>query len=198
MREERGKLRSGDVMILIAAGCVGLAVLRWALGVLGVYFLIFQANPWNWGPQLVVIGTTEVLAFALPFVVSWTVVISILRLRRPRPPFWRIARQPGTAACLAAIAGFAWAAASLAGSMLLDQVMLGRLNSVGQRWLWRFLVEEVFADIGLAVATSWTCLALTGCWRPAPDWIDRLGRAVGVSWLVIGLVWAFRHYLELL
>jgi hypothetical protein len=200
MRQANGKLRSGDAMLLIAAGCVGLAGLRWALGTLP-QFVIFQATPPSWGPRLVVVGTIEILAFTLPFVASWTVVIPILRLRRPRPPFWRIARQPGTAACLAALLGLAWGAASLSGSMLLDQIMLGHLNSAARGswgWPWKFLVEEVFAYIGLAVASAWTCLALTGCWRPVPDWVDRLGRAVGVSWLVIGLAWAFRRYLDLL
>ena len=38
---------------------------------------------------------------------------------------------------------------------------------------------------GFAVAVAWATLALTRRWRPDPTWPDRLGRLVGLVWVVI-------------
>jgi len=39
--------------------------------------------------------------------------------------------------------------------------------------------------IGLAVATAWLTLALTQGWHPEPAWSDRLGRILGVCWIIL-------------
>jgi hypothetical protein len=39
-------------------------------------------------------------------------------------------------------------------------------------------------EIGEGVIICWITLALTGCWRPEPSWIDRTGRIVGVVWII--------------
>jgi hypothetical protein len=46
-----------------------------------------------------------------------------------------------------------------------------------------------------AVAVAWLALAVTGRWHPERSWIDRLGRALGLGWLVIFLlsIWAIRE-----
>ena len=41
-----------------------------------------------------------------------------------------------------------------------------------------------------AVAVAWLTLALSGRWRPRPDWLDRAGRALGIFWLaIVPLIW---------
>ena len=41
-----------------------------------------------------------------------------------------------------------------------------------------------------AVAAAWLTLALTGRWRPRPDWLDRAGRALGTFWIaIVPLIW---------
>ena len=35
-----------------------------------------------------------------------------------------------------------------------------------------------------AVAAAWLGLALSRRWRPEPGWIDRVGRLIGVLWLL--------------
>jgi hypothetical protein len=35
-----------------------------------------------------------------------------------------------------------------------------------------------------AVVVAWVILLLSGRWRSEPSWIDRLGRALGVFWIV--------------
>jgi hypothetical protein len=44
---------------------------------------------------------------------------------------------------------------------------------------------------GFAVAICWATLALGGRWRAEPSWIDRLGRIVGVAWMVMGVAAAY-------
>jgi hypothetical protein len=40
----------------------------------------------------------------------------------------------------------------------------------------------------MAVLTSWMTLIVGRRWRAEPTWVDRLGRAVGVFWIVAGAV----------
>ena len=48
-----------------------------------------------------------------------------------------------------------------------------------------WLIVELFAfPVGVAVTAGWVNLAACGCWRPVSDWSDRLGRAVGICWIV--------------
>jgi hypothetical protein len=44
--------------------------------------------------------------------------------------------------------------------------------------------DYVTSRVGLAVAASWSWLAWNGRWRSEPTWTDRLGRAIGVIWIV--------------
>ena len=44
------------------------------------------------------------------------------------------------------------------------------------------LVPRMF-ETGRYVAAAWVTMALTGCWRPEPSWIDRFARAVGIAWI---------------
>jgi hypothetical protein len=51
-------------------------------------------------------------------------------------------------------------------------------------------------EFGLAVASVWLILILSGRWRSHPDWIDRLGRGLGALWMLWALVeeiepWSF-------
>ncbi len=47
--------------------------------------------------------------------------------------------------------------------------------------------------IGFGVLSSWSLIALQGRWRADRGWIDRLGRAVGVLWILVmalsGVFW---------
>ena len=43
----------------------------------------------------------------------------------------------------------------------------------------------VKADAGGAVALVWLVVAGGGRWLPEPTWVDRAGRVLGVTWLVL-------------
>jgi hypothetical protein len=43
---------------------------------------------------------------------------------------------------------------------------------------------------GFGVVVAWITLVLVGRWRPEPTWLDRLGRAVGIVWILMAqLTW---------
>jgi hypothetical protein len=47
-----------------------------------------------------------------------------------------------------------------------------------------FLWWNLGADTCLGVVALWCVLAIGRCWRAAPEWTDRLGRAVGIAWVL--------------
>ena len=46
-------------------------------------------------------------------------------------------------------------------------------------------VASFASPCGYAVAAVWLVLVVSGRWRPEKSWIDRLGRALGVIWVMI-------------
>ena len=109
----------------------------------------------------------------------WTVALLILRFRQPRPPWRRLRRQAGFLACLAIL--FA----------VLNQFALGAhvlfVPSANQRFHVRGFILGLAAThlIAPAVVTAWVTLAVSGGWKPAADWVDSLGRLIGMTWLML-------------
>jgi hypothetical protein len=59
-------------------------------------------------------------------------------------------------------------------------------------WLWyslRAIQNKIVsrAYVASAIAGAWLTLVLAGCWRPERTWIDRLGTALGLGWIIVGL-----------
>ena len=105
----------------------------------------------------------------LPWLALLTLVFPLFRLRKPRPPWVDLARQPGTAAVLA--------------------VFLAILIEVDLRWVGGDVVPTPMPlNIGLAIVLAWTVLGVTRLWRGEASWVDRLGQVLGVCWIALGLV----------
>jgi amino acid transporter len=184
-----------DGMILVAAPAVGLGVLRGA-GPLSDWMELpgaILAN-WAWDRNLIDQLVGELLLFVMPSAVTTSLAVLAIRLRRPRPSWRRLARQPGLVAGLALVA--AWVVAGLFTVVHLasDNNVFGTpvggvvTNNPGY-WL------QVFASVGsalggFAVAIAWGTLALVRRWRPEAGWVDRLGRLVGVGWIVMAVLGA--------
>jgi hypothetical protein len=110
-------------------------------------------------------GLQVAFALLLGFTPAWIVV----RLRRPRP-LWRVlVRQPGTVAALAMVLGLFWGT----GALLI--LFPGHFDSM----------TAAPSAIGGAVAIAWGTLALTRKWESEPGWVDRVGRLLGCA--AIGL-----------
>jgi len=121
-------------------------------------------------------------AYLICFVaLCWAWATVLMRLRSPRPVWWRVGRQPGFAACLAVAlySMIRWICSLL--------LRVGWSTGHPPFWPWivhRFVGSAWFFSRYIAVAVAWATLVLSGNWKPEASWIDRLGRALGVGWIV--------------
>jgi hypothetical protein len=168
-----------DAIILVAASAAGFALIRViGLGFSKHRFLV--AVPAHY------VISENLISATVPFLTSWTLAFLVIRMRRPRHPLQSIFRQPGTLACIAASLGlvyeFLW--------MLLIGLVLGIPRAYmkgflpGAWWLFGSYITPVF----LWVAGAWLTLAIGGWWRSEPSWVDRLGRVLGLGWILAMLV----------
>jgi hypothetical protein len=125
----------------------------------------------------------------LPHLTAWTAALLVMRLLRPRPPLWRTMRRPGAMACLAASVAVIVISAYFTAKTTNARIITLDL-SVNQRWSeagGRMIISRIqrpgammfipwLDRIGIAVAAAWLAQLGTGCWRPEPTRIDRLGR----------------------
>lgn len=140
------------------------------------------------------------------------------RLRRPRPAWRRAATQPGTAAALACCVAFAGRSIEAAGafaapkSIWSDTIVRIRLSDATDMFLvvkglgngisslsdvagyTSVVVASFGTPAGFAVAATWAVLAASGRWRPEKSWIDRLGRALGLTWIGITALESFPRF----
>src|SRR5262249_5207283 len=96
----RRRFRLADALILVGATAVGLAVSRLLAPDLTLrQFSEYVTKPPDGGWSLTSVCqlTAELSAIAvIPGLVGWTLACLLLRLLRPRPPWRRLSRQPGT------------------------------------------------------------------------------------------------------
>ncbi len=125
-------------------------------------FLFLPASKLRW--YLWLTPFTILRESLVPLLVCVTPAALLFRLRRPRPAWGRILRQPGAIACLSVLA---------ATLLVVDLTWLG------------VSIPTRFINMGGVVTASWFVLLVTRRWRSEPGWVDRLGRAVGVGWIVL-------------
>jgi hypothetical protein len=176
-----------DAFFLIAATAVGLALWRsrypfsvcdyakaWPRAILAI---------WNSESRLSSASGFYRIYFLLaigvwPFCLPWTLTILALRLRRPRPEWRRVARQPGTVACCS----MAVACVMTAIPAFCVLHISGRTYESGWSDLGSTLLL-VSPFCGSAIIGAWTTLLLSSSWRPDNSWIDRAGRILAVYWI---------------
>ncbi len=194
------RLTLGDLMVLVGAPTLGLAacqaVVRTMLdGQTSLVDLLRIPDVWT-APD-VALRAINLVGLALTVFGPWTFLLPILRLRRPRPRWRRLTLQPGLTACLAATFGMALSLAVIGLTLFTRGFMPAAWGRTWFDWLRLFLLDELVGYAGVSVASAWSLQALSGRWRPTPDAIDRLGRAVGVLWIVAGVTWGVRRYVFL-
>ncbi len=159
----------GDVMILIVALALGLAVARPAIGlIVGA----IRQTPRNVIGSLA--GTVALARFLnivlLNFLGFLLPAFLIMRLRRPRPPMRSILVEPGFAGCAAPIA------------LVLVFTPLPVLAPAAMEQ--HIVMITALGLIVAAVPLAWVALLATRRWAPEPSWIDRLGRGLGAVWTI--------------
>ena len=98
----------------------------------------------------------------------------LMRLRRPRPEWHRLIRQPGFVACGAAAIGFC----------------------IDKGWVPYIRLESLHFPFmtTLAVLIAWSALLGLRVCLAEKSWIDRLGRLVGVGWIISGPISQIEQY----
>lgn len=173
-----------DVMILVAATAVGLALAR---TILGDAFSVPRSPMWVSRPVTY-------------FLLAWTLAFIPLRLWRPRPSLHRAMIQPGMAACCAvaivvAIDAFSWITYSVQNEYILRRFTVLQVGYAHNSF------ESIWSDLGtdtsLAITALWVILALGGRWKSAPIPADRFGRLLGVGWIGCAVLGSLLRYVPL-
>ena len=130
---------------------------------------------------------------ASPLLMSVSLALMAARLLPPRPRLLVLFRQPGFVAN--------WVTFLIMGlnSIKMLSMNTGKLSSIdgiiqlfGFAYFWPSVSE-----IGGGILVAWMTLALAGCWRPEPSWIDRSGRVFGVAYIITFLADRFSWMLWL-
>jgi hypothetical protein len=165
-----------DLLILVAATAVGLALLRVCMSVLTTETLSNQPG------ALIRSYIIRAESYAVALLAPWSVALLVLSLRRPRLPFARLARGPGFIACAAATSGMA-----IHLTLCLAQFLrIGRptLNAVSA---WS-ITHEFVNNASMMIAGSWLTLALGARWRRETNWVGWAGRILGLGWIGLFLL----------
>jgi hypothetical protein len=183
-----------DALILIAVTAMGLVWWR----ILAQYGLV----PDSLGSHFLEASLRERLRSGLliavfeiyPLMVAWTFGLLLLRLRNPRPRLVRMARQPSFVAECAVLMALAVTVGELAGWRVAG-CGLGKFAVLALRGqAFREMLDnglsfdETIKQIAAAVGSVWGVMFLGRALRPEKSWIDRLGRVVGVLWMVMYLI----------
>jgi hypothetical protein len=175
-----------DAMILAAATAGGCA-----------WFRAVVINSWShdfpesWHERIAVKGILATSALLM----AWSAAFLVIRLRQPRPRFRRLARQPGMVACSAATVAILYQLLW----MLLVGMKWGLQTAYTKGYLpsGKGVLSTVGAEAELWVAGAWLALALGGRWRSERSWIDRLGRILGLTWIMVKVIRIILGYLRL-
>ena len=179
-----------DGMILVAALAVASLSIRPAERLVSI---ILDSE--KFAPRAIWYGIYPILVAQVlePWAAALTVAFLVIRLRRPRPRFRRLMRQPGMAAGVAAasaitanlvVIAVVW---PLAGAPAWEDVDLQ--GGLDLQW-----GLGVLGSAGVTVAAVWLFMALARVGRPEAGWVDRLGRVLGGVWVAAFLTLTWEAY----
>jgi hypothetical protein len=183
--------RVNDALVLVAASAFGMATSRaetpFTLTIQRVWETATRPPQAGWSLLFFARFASELGCIALiPTLAAWTLACLLLRFLGPRAPWRRCSRQTGGMACLVASASIGlWASVSLRTRLLGGELNYGIV-------LWGPLDLMIGpAQTGAAVFWCWTTMALSGRWRSDSDWLERLGRIIGLLWIEVGVVFSY-------
>jgi hypothetical protein len=163
-----------DAMFLVAATAIGFAWVR------SVWYFENFKRLMDWLDHAL-----EMLKLLLA---TWMFATVALRMLPPRPPLRRHVLQPGAAACGAFTFAFTIECS-------FHFVNLFARNRGIPWYLFHngYFGSELYMQVIVAgryhypIAAVWGLLLLSRRCHPEPSWIDRTGRALGLSWLLLAL-----------
>ena len=162
-----------DGMILVAATGIGLVGVRENSRTAGF--------AWGFPGQTNVRWAATLAQIAM---LAWAVGLLVIGRNRQGGPIWRMLRCPGLFACASGLAGAAY-------QLFLVRVQGLTFPMVGLSPPYRdailYEVSQTYASSGYFILISWMTQLATGAWRPSPGWEDRLGRFLGIAWVLVAL-----------
>lgn len=189
-----------DTMLLVAAVALGCAIIS------GVYrsskrlpsedlhdvFFDWSADSLSaYGAKPLILAT-----FCTPIATMTSLALIPIFLRRPRPRWRRLARQPGLIAAFASALALAPIVLPVVVASLVAWVLPSGAILFDELDWWSLTVFG-----GTAVLASWATLLAGRHWRAEPSGADRLGRVLGAFWIITGLavgagwfLWTFGSY----
>jgi hypothetical protein len=173
----RRKVTLLDLVTLIAATAVGLALLRVSIDGMEDRLLARSRG------ALIQSRITTGRTYASCFLAPWSVALLVLKLRAPRASSQRIEKEPGFIACVAATSGVALYVilciiqfAMTMGKLRFTPVAISRITGSLDNYA------------ALMVTGAWLSLVLDSRWRSETDWVGSAGRIVGISWIGVFLL----------
>ena len=179
VQERRFSIADGMILIAATAGGMSWSSVAWRTSA-GSLATRFGGLPFS--EKVLVIA-----ALAIPFLLSWTGAIVLLRLRKPRRR-WRVVTSE---------AGATAGVAVLIGLLLLTPMIVSLCIRYRTRWEGQVAemaleyVAMIAPALGFSVLVSWLVQVVQRRWRPAKSWIDRGGRALAAAWIVEGIYFAY-------
>jgi hypothetical protein len=177
-------------MVFVAATAVAFAIFRQGVsGGIAFTTLGFYWEPWlfYWMHQLV------------PFPAIWSLALFATAALDRTNPRRRRFRQAGAVACTSAVVVLALAT-------LIGSTFYAIHTMEENQWISKVLSHNrnlhampPFANapmeefVGPAVLGAWAVMAAGGRWRVEASWIDRAGCALGVTWIVLFLIYLYGY-----
>ena len=168
-----------DAILLIAAAALMLTSHRAIMGF------------WAWGDPIASYGPRE------PRLMAWALALSGLSLillgslvAHPGDRRRLCHGVPGLFVPVAVATVLAVRTSGWAAQALIHHAFSGKAGFYAIRWtveVMNYLRDDIRRDVAVAVAAAWITLAIAGRWHPGRAWDDRLGRFLGVLWIVFYL-----------
>jgi hypothetical protein len=191
----RRRLQLIDAMILVAATAIGLGVERSVeVRSNGVYSFEVFSNAYTLVTSPVAPRADKftailylrhvLIATMTPFLISWTMALIPLRLLGPRDR--RFLTRPGFRTAVAASLVLAY---NLLRCILFGLALWaerGEVRPIDE--LLHGTIQSTPLYVGIALSASWVASAIARNRRRGIDWIDRLGDALAVAWILTALV----------
>ena len=119
------------------------------------------------------------------FTAFWSVACLILGLRQPNTTLRLVVSQPGMIACLttAVVLGLRIVTNSislLVSHLAFENMAIYDLININLT----DTLTQIPSEIGCAVAAAWVVQWASGHWQPETSWIGRMGRVLGILWIL--------------
>lgn len=159
-----------DGMMLICATALGMGLLR----------ILLSDVPSDAIELGTIADAVEIASiFGVPILGVWSLAFVVIRLRRPRPAFRQLMREPGFVATSIATILF-----------LASTAIAAELHFIGAAET-EFVVFLSPLQVGPSIAITWCFYWRAGWCRRGRGWIDRAGRLLGWVWIVAGVACAW-------